>query len=117
MAGAHAAGGWVVLFAIVCFLGTAVAVTRSKVAPCWLDRARNGVVALIGVQIALGVIAYATGARPGEPLHLLYGVAALAALPLAQRFAQDAPASARAGTLAVAAAVMLALVGRSFGTG
>ena len=117
MARAHAVGGWVVLAAVLVFLGTAVAGARSKVPARLFDRARVGLVALVALQVVLGAIAYAIGKRPEEQLHILYGIAALMALPLAERFAQEAPAPARAGTLAIAAAVMLALVARSFGTG
>ena len=117
MARAHAAGAWVVLVAVACFIAIAIVTARLKAPARLLDGARRAVIALIGVQVALGAIAYAIGGRPEEPLHLLYGIAVLAALPLAQGFSREAPAAARAGTLAVAAAIMLALVGRSFGTG
>jgi len=40
-----------------------------------------GMVGLVGVEAAIGLILYAQGGRPGQEVHLIYGVGALLALP------------------------------------
>jgi hypothetical protein len=88
-----------------------------------VDRTVLGVIAVVGLAELLGLLVLAGGERPSDPLHLLYGVAALIALPVAWalggRAARDA-ATARArrdAWLAVAAAVLLGVELRLFMTG
>jgi heme A synthase len=91
----------------------------------WLDRGghaqimrlRLGVQALLAVQVVLGGLLYLTGARPGEVLHLVYGIAILGVLPLATTFASDAPPRARSWVLAVAGLLILLLAWRLLSTG
>ena len=47
-----------------------------------VDRAVLLVVALVGLNDLLGIVLLATGRRPTDPLHLLYGVAVLATAPI-----------------------------------
>jgi hypothetical protein len=47
-----------------------------------VDRLALAVEAFIAVNVALGGLLLATGERPSDPLHLLYGVAALVTLPV-----------------------------------
>jgi hypothetical protein len=47
-----------------------------------VDRLVLAVVAIIGANDALGAALMAGGSRPADPLHLLYGVAAIVTLPL-----------------------------------
>jgi hypothetical protein len=83
----------------------------------WLEWARRTVVALIGLEAVAGAILYGTGHRPQESLHLLYGVAALVALPFASYFAAEAPPRPRAAVLAFAGILTLGILFRSFVTG
>jgi heme A synthase len=39
--------------------------------------------ALVAVQVLIGIVLVATGARPSQALHWIYGAATLLALPLA----------------------------------
>jgi hypothetical protein len=77
-----------------------MAITVALLATClwsWLAARRSGgeqdhrfavdrlvllVEAVVAVQIGIGGLLVATGDRPSDPLHLLYGVAALATLPV-----------------------------------
>ncbi|MDZ4771472.1 MAG: hypothetical protein SGJ24_20290 [Chloroflexota bacterium] len=47
----------------------------------WFRRGVYGMVGLVGVEAAIGLILYAQGGRPGQEVHLIYGVGALLALP------------------------------------
>ncbi len=117
MAGVHATGGFALLFVSAAFVIGALVCTRL---PGWfpgLTRARNALVALIGVEVALGGILYAQGRRPAESIHLLYGIVALLALPAAMTFAVEAPPKSKAGVLAVAGVVVCGLVWRLMATG
>ncbi len=69
------------------------------------------------VQVLVGVLLYVGGSRPLEPLHLLYGVAILAVLPLASSFAADAPPRPRSGVRAVAGLMVVLLAWRLLSTG
>lgn len=40
-------------------------------------------VALVGLQVVIGIVLVATGSRPAQGLHWFYGAATLLALPLA----------------------------------
>lgn len=113
----HAALGPIVMGVAALFaLGAAIA--------SWLDRGhrlvrRAGLVlgVLLLIQVALGALGYLSGARPGEGLHLLYGIVILAVLPLASSFAADAPPRAHSGVLAVAGLVVVLLAWRLLSTG
>jgi len=47
-----------------------------------VDRLALAVEAFIAVNVGLGGLLLATGERPSDPLHLLYGVAALVTVPV-----------------------------------
>lgn len=90
----------------------------------WLDRGhawvRRGAILLIAmllVQVLVGAIVYASGTRPREGLHLLYGVAILGVLPLAFSFASEAPPRPRSGVMAIGGAITLLLAWRLLSTG
>lgn len=113
----HAALGSIVMAAAVLFgigAGTAAWLDRGHVA---VRRAALVLGALLVVQLALGALVYAVGSRPDDGLHLLYGVAILAVLPLASTFASDAPPRSHSAVLAVAAIVILLLAWRLLSTG
>jgi heme A synthase len=116
MAVLHAAGALVV-FAVTALAMLAAAVAGVRGGARWVDALRVGVTALVVIQAAIGALTYLTGARPGEPLHLLYGVAATAVLPLAASFATEAPPRPRAWVLAIALGILLILLWRLATTG
>ncbi len=116
MAAVHAAG------ALVVFVVTAVAMVAAGAAGLrngarWVDGLRIGVTAVVVVQAAIGAVTWLSGERPGEPLHLVYGAAAIAVLPLAATFASEAPPRPRAWVLAVALGILLILAWRLASTG
>lgn len=88
-----------------------------------VDRIVLGLLAAVGTAELLGLIVLAGGSGPSDPLHLLYGVVALVAIPIAWAFAGRAASvgpmarTRRDAWLAVAAAVMLGVELRLFMTG
>lgn len=117
MAEVHSTFGLGVIGATAAFTLFAGGLALSDGANVWLEWGRIGLLVLIGAEIVLGAVTYATGARPDESLHLLYGVLLVGALPLANRFAEEAPPKPRATVLAVTGIVMLLLLWRLVGTG
>jgi hypothetical protein len=87
-----------------------------------LDRAVLAVLASVVVAEMVGVALLLTGARPADPLHFLYGPAALIALPIAIWFGARTP-SADASRVrrdlwtVVGAIVLLGILFRLFATG
>lgn len=88
-----------------------------------VDRALLLVVALVALALIAGLLVAAGGDRPADPLHFLYGLVALLALPggraLGGRLSVPGPAgrSRRAAWNAVAAAVLLGVGLRLLQTG
>jgi len=112
----HGLGASVVLGGALLFaIGSALLAWRG--ASAWVDRARIALIALVAVEAALGAIAWLGGDRPREALHYLYGVAALAVLPLAATFSSEAPPRPRAAVMAVAGLVLTVLAWRLASTG
>jgi hypothetical protein len=112
----HGIGATAVLVAIVA-IGVLAALIALRGGSPWTDRLRVVLTVIIGLQVAIGALAYLTGERPAEWLHLLYGVAALAILPLAASFASEAPPQDRAWVLVAACATLLLLAWRLASTG
>lgn len=117
MARAHSFGAVVLLVATVAFVVFALISIRSERARASLDKARSALVALVGLQIVVGLVMLATGDEPGESLHFLYAGLALVALPAASSFAFEAPPKARAGVLGAAGILILAMIWRLWVTG
>jgi heme A synthase len=116
MATLHAIGALAVFVTIVlAILAAAGAALRGGAG--WVDRLRTGVLAVVALQAAIGAVTYLGGSRPAEPLHLVYGLAAIAVLPLAGTFAAEAPPRPRAWVLVVALATLLLLTWRLASTG
>ncbi len=76
-----------------------------------------GVSALVGVNGLLGLALAVSRGAPRDPLHVLYGLAALAAGPLAIGLAAGRPARQQRRILAVAVLVLIGLVVRLLQTG
>jgi hypothetical protein len=88
-----------------------------------VDRSIIGLVALLALDGLVGITLLVTGARPGDPLHLLYGPAAFVTVPVGYWLARRGGVRAASGHgrrdvwVAVAAVVLLGLEYRSFVTG
>ena len=88
-----------------------------------VDRLLLAVEALVAVEIGLGGLLLATGGRPADPLHLLYGVAALVTLPIGWAWggrpdrAGPATRSRRDGWLLLATLILLGVELRLVMTG
>jgi hypothetical protein len=127
MADLHAVLGILVLAAAVTFTVAAAAAARfasvgpSAAAPGgtigWIERFRVALTVAIVIQMSLGALLFAREHRPAETIHLLYGLAAVAALPLGSTFASEAPGRARLWVLAVAGAITAGVLWRLWGTG
>jgi hypothetical protein len=64
-----------------------------------------------------GLAALLGGHSPGESLHIVYGVLAIATLPVAASLSARAGARRSALTMLVGAVVLLVLIARLFQTG
>lgn len=113
----HSALALPVLVVALAFALSAALATWLDRGHAWLLRARWVLGAGLIAQVVLGAIVYLGGSRPAEPLHLLYGLAILAVLPLASTFAAEAPPRARSGVMLLAGLVALLLVWRLMSTG
>jgi hypothetical protein len=88
-----------------------------------VDRLVLVVEAVAALNVAIGVLLYATGSRPIDQLHLLYGLVAVVTLPLGWWFggrpAADGSISRRRrdAWIAVAAAILVGVTVRLFMTG
>jgi hypothetical protein len=116
MAQLHSFGASVVLGALV-VTGLGATFIAARGGSPWTDRLRIGLMVVIGLQVAGGVVLFAAGARPSESLHLLYGLVALAILPLAATFASEAPPRPRAWVLASACLILVVVAWRLASTG
>ena len=116
MAQLHSIGASVVLGGLV-VTGLAATLIAIRGGSSWTDRLRIGLTVLIGLQVLGGVVLFASGARPRESLHLLYGLAALGIVPLAATFASEAPPRPRAWVLATACLILVVVAWRLASTG
>jgi FtsH-binding integral membrane protein len=117
MATVHRTLAMVLLVAAGAFtVGAIIAAARKGAGP-WLEWLRRTLIALVAVEALAGLVLYASGQRPEESLHLLYGVAGLLVVPFGSYFAAAAPPRPRAAVLAVAGIVTLGIFFRSFVTG
>jgi hypothetical protein len=131
MTTAHHVAGWAVVAVTVALLVGAIwswlASRRSdgrRDHRFAVDRLVLVVVAAVGVAVLQGLLVVASGSRPGEPLHILYAVLALVALPAAWTLGGRPGAGAgsagrrrRDAWVVVAAVVMLGIELRLFLTG
>lgn len=80
-------------------------------------RFQAAVVALLVVEAAAGLVMLASGARPGEGLHLFYAVIVVALIPLARSFLGRTAGRAANALLLIAFVVLGAVLYRLFTTG
>lgn len=81
------------------------------------ERFQAGIVSVLVVAAASGLVILAVGARPSDGLHLLYAAVAVAVIPLARSFFGRADSRRAAGLLVVAFVVLGGLLFRLFTTG
>ena len=80
-------------------------------------RFQAAAVSQIIVAATSGIVLLVTGARPTDPLHLLYAAVAVAVIPVARSFAGGTFERRRAVLLLAAFVVLGALTYRLFTTG
>jgi hypothetical protein len=114
----HAILAWVAAAAAVAVVvvGAAVAVGRLS-SRRLVDRAILASLGATGAAGAAGLVLPLTNRPPGDPLHLLYGVVAFAALPLARYHARDGRIERIGRWVAVAGIVVVGAMLRLFMTG
>jgi hypothetical protein len=93
-----------------------LATTRRTAGPM-LYGALVWVLVAIGAAGLVGLVLALTSKPPSDPLHVLYGVLAAAALPGGALIARDRAAGQRTVVLAITMTVLLILVVRLFQTG
>lgn len=72
---------------------------------------------LIVVQGLLGAISYAAGSRPGQAVHVLYGLTAVITLPAIYSYARGRSAKQQALFLGIGALFIFGLAIRGMATG
>ena len=122
----HGAGGPLLVAAVgVLAIGALLVLVASRsgsrviqnVGGRWIERLRAALAILLVAEAAIGAVIFVRGARPGEWLHIVYGVAVLAVLPLAGSLAIGRMHAARAALVAGGALVALILLWRLVSTG
>jgi hypothetical protein len=116
MAQLHNLGASIVFGALV-VTGVVATLIAFRGGSPWIDQLRRVLTVFIGLQVASGVVLFVSSARPHESLHVLYGLVAIAILPLAGSFASEAPPRPRALVLAGSCAVLLLIAWRLASTG
>ena len=117
MAQLHSTLGEILLAVVGLFTVGAAVVAKAGRGYRLLDRARLFLTLALGTQVVVGAAVFASGARPAETLHILYGGFGVATLPAAATFAQEAPPRARAWVLSLGGLITLALTWRLASTG
>src|SRR5439155_3134230 len=97
-------------------VAAASAITARPLQPL-LDRLILGELVALALAVAAGALLLVTGHRPSDPLHLLYAVAALAALPVARFAVPSLRAGRRRWVVVVGAVALVALPVRVWRTG
>jgi hypothetical protein len=117
MLGTHAVLAWLAAAAALATLAAAIAaIAGVRGSRLWLDRAILVlVVAVLGTSL-VGLTLPPPGRMPSDPLHVLYGVVALVALPIARYAGRGSPRLTGRYTL-VGSAFVIAVMLRLFMTG
>ena len=113
----HRALAVAVLVMTAAFTLAAIVAASRAGSRSWLEWSRRGLMGVILVQVLTGIVLYGTDHRPTESLHLVYGAAALAAIPFGSYFAAEAPPRPRAVVLGAAGILTLGILFRAFVTG
>jgi cation transport ATPase len=109
---------WAAAVCAIAGIGWAfVDVLRQRTGGPRFELFQAGVVAMLLVGAASGLIALSSGARPREGLHLLYAVIAVALVPLARSFLGQARGRGASMLMLTTFAVIGALVYRLITTG
>jgi hypothetical protein len=117
MAAVHRSLAVVLLVAAGVFIvGAIVAALRHGSRP-WLEWLRRTLTVLVVLETLAGIVVYGSGHRPDESLHLVYGLAAVVALPFGSYFAAEASSRPRAAVLGATGILTLGVFFRSFATG
>ncbi len=87
---------------------------RPPLSRVWLDRLVLAGIAVSSIAAVLGALAFVIGDRPDDPLHFLYAVVSVAALPVARAWGESGP---RPGVMLLGGLVLLGVTLRLFQTG
>ncbi len=114
----HAAAFWITVVAVALLALTAGAgLARRRLHRVLLDRLVLVILAASAIGGISGIVLLATGARPTEPLHLLYGAAAPVVVGIARALGRRPEPRQRAGWLLVGALVTGGVLLRLWATG
>ncbi len=114
----HAAALWVAALGVALLALTAAAdLATRRLHRVLLDRLVLAILAASTVGGVTGVALLAIGARPAEPLHLLYGVAAPVVVGVARALGRRPDLRHRAGWLLLGAVVTGGVLLRLWATG
>ncbi len=111
------------LWAVICVLAAvtlAVGIAgtvRNRFDKLTTDRLILAVLAVLALTSIVGPTLLVTGHQPGDALHYVYAVVAWLALPAGRYIAGSGSDRRRAGTVAVAAAILLGALLRLYMTG
>lgn len=103
--------------AVVGIVWSIVLVARRRPGGERFEQAQAAVISVFLIAAVSGGLLLLTGSRPGEGLHLVYTVVAIAVIPLARSFLGRTSARAAAALLLVAFVVLGAVTYRLFTTG
>jgi hypothetical protein len=98
-------------------LVAAAAVRGRTIVQPWTDRAILAALALVLANVLVGAGIAVGGRRPADPLHYLYAILAIIALPIARFGGGESWAHRRALVIALGAIVLVGLVVRLVQTG
>ena len=119
MSAAHVLLAWLAVISVVAVLVLALLTATGRAGGTyrWLDSAVLAQAVLTALTSLVGLVAFAGGRPPSDPLHLVYGAVATLA-PLGVRAAAQGRDTRTIGRwVAVAAAVAIGATLRSFMTG
>ena len=107
------------IVAIVAMVG-ALAAAAALVRPSWMPAVRvylRLTVAVIAVQVVIGIVLVATGHRPAQGIHWFYGAATVLAMPIAFTVGTRLPAREQPWWVVGGAVATVLLATRALTTG
>lgn len=113
----HQVGALAALAALAFLVAAAGVAAWRDLAHAWIRGLALAATGLLAIVAGIGLLLLASGEAPREGLHLLYGAAVVAAVPIGLTFASEAPPRSRSGVLAVVGVAALLLIWRLFSTG